>query len=195
MSVPKSRVICRPREVQRCDLSRFVSSGICLTFVSFLRCRIWGHFGMLCSSVCAPSRKDGIASRDSDGSRRCITAEDGRRTETRCSAHPFPVELPGNRTRCIKRLDLRKSSDPVRESTRNDARRPAVTPTSVDGINTRTHAVFGNSANPRTEGAERDIRRCLGCDRTPPPRFKLRSQRVHHLSEFRVDDRGSQPPR
>jgi hypothetical protein len=30
------------------------------------------NFGMLCSSVCAPSRKDGIASRDSDGSRRCI---------------------------------------------------------------------------------------------------------------------------
>jgi hypothetical protein len=41
-----------------------------LRFVSnwchfFSRC-IWGDFGMLGLSVCTPSRKDGIASRDSD---------------------------------------------------------------------------------------------------------------------------------
>ncbi len=54
---------------------RFVSNSC--HFCS--RC-IWGPFGMLGLSVCTPSRKDGIASRDSDRSGRCTSAEADRRT-------------------------------------------------------------------------------------------------------------------
>src|SRR5271170_1351191 len=54
---------------------RFVSNSC--HFCS--RC-IWGPFGMLGLSVCTPSRKDGIASRHSDRSGRCTSAEDDRRT-------------------------------------------------------------------------------------------------------------------
>jgi len=54
---------------------RFVSNSC--HFCS--RC-IWGPFGMLRLSVCTPSRNDGIASRDSDRSGRCTSAEADRRT-------------------------------------------------------------------------------------------------------------------
>jgi hypothetical protein len=37
VSIPKSLVICRSLGLQRCELSHIVSSGICLTFVSFFR--------------------------------------------------------------------------------------------------------------------------------------------------------------
>jgi alkanesulfonate monooxygenase SsuD/methylene tetrahydromethanopterin reductase-like flavin-dependent oxidoreductase (luciferase family) len=37
LSIPKSAVICRSLDLRRRELSHIVSSGICLTFVSFLQ--------------------------------------------------------------------------------------------------------------------------------------------------------------
>jgi hypothetical protein len=66
LSILISRVISRSPDLGRCELSHVMSSAFCLKLVSFLEPLHPGSLRHARLSACAPSRKDGIASRDSD---------------------------------------------------------------------------------------------------------------------------------